>query len=261
MNTKYILRLTRWEQLLCFSLIFCQYKATFFDWRNFLVDAVQNPTFSLLTYLIKNYTIFLHQVRQLTWWYYTFERDTQFWYTINGNFRFHDDFMFLSSDTFLHQDMQLSWWFYDLNKIHNFYQVDILYFPGTLWKKGCTNQYSMLSLTRNNKKSKNRKKLTSAKILPRQQYRLQDCACKVLMLNWYNTDLRSCSHCFHVCIPHMRTRLCACHILGAFIFLASTIWSMWLSEPLCFCPRCVRECYTNVIQLLILLNSPLSSSA
>ena len=128
-------------------------------------------------------------------------------------------------------------------------------------KKGCTNQYSMLSLTRNNKKSKNRKKLTSAKILPRQQYRLQDCACKVLMLNWYNTDLRSCSHCFHVCIPHMRTRLCACHILGAFIFLASTIWSMWLSEPLRFCPRCVRECYTNVIQLLILLNSPLSSSA
>ena len=61
----------------------------FFYLHNFLVDAVQNATFSLL---LKTYAIFLHRDRQHSWWFYTFERDMQFWYIEIDNF--HDDFMF-----------------------------------------------------------------------------------------------------------------------------------------------------------------------
>ena len=43
--------------------------------------------------LCKTYAIFLHQDRQLSWWFCTFEWDTQLWYTDTGNF--HDNFMFL----------------------------------------------------------------------------------------------------------------------------------------------------------------------
>ena len=89
----YILRLFSWEWLLCLYYIFFVNKEIkknyiIFDSRNFLVDADQNATFSLLTN-----TIFLHPDRQLSQWFYTFERDMQVWHTEIGNF--HDDFMFL----------------------------------------------------------------------------------------------------------------------------------------------------------------------
>ena len=43
--------------------------------------------------LLKTYRVLLFWDRQLSWWFYIFERDTQFWYTEIGNFP--DDIMFL----------------------------------------------------------------------------------------------------------------------------------------------------------------------
>ena len=51
--TKHILRLVRWEWLLCFYYFFFLIWRSYisFDLHNFLSDADQNTTFSLLTYL------------------------------------------------------------------------------------------------------------------------------------------------------------------------------------------------------------------
>ena len=82
---------------------------------------------------LKTYAIFLHQDRQLSWWFYIFQQDAQFWYSViwQLSWRFHVFDQVTSSS---HQDGQVSRWFYGLNKICNFYQVDILHFLGTLWK-------------------------------------------------------------------------------------------------------------------------------
>ena len=50
----------------------------------------------------------------------------------SGNFHYDFVYMFDRVSSFLHQDTQFSSWFYDMNKIDNFYQVDILQFSGTL---------------------------------------------------------------------------------------------------------------------------------
>ena len=124
-----------------------------FNLCNFLVDTAQNAIFTLFTFL----------------------RLTQFSCTEIGNFV--DDFMPLNKIRNFHT---LRWttfltifcfwiWFCVLNKIHNFYRVEILHFPV---------QYNfflfkwivpMLSFVKNNKNPKIIKKLTCAK-LPRQQW-------------------------------------------------------------------------------------------
>ena len=48
----------------------------------------------LFCLLLKTCAIFLHWDRQLSWWFYAFEWDMEFWYTEIGSF--HDDFMFLN---------------------------------------------------------------------------------------------------------------------------------------------------------------------
>ena len=61
---------------------------------------------------------------------FVFEWDTQFSYAEIGNFP--DNFIFLNDwQQFFRWARQVSR-LYVLNKIHNFYQVDILHFPGTL---------------------------------------------------------------------------------------------------------------------------------
>ena len=80
--------------LLMFLLHFLLIKRNYFIFNlcNFLFDTDQSATFPLFDSL-KTYTIFLHWDGQLSWWFYIFQQDMQFWYTDIGNF--HDDFMFL----------------------------------------------------------------------------------------------------------------------------------------------------------------------
>ena len=87
-----------------FLLHFLLIKRNYFIFNlcNFLFDTDQSATFPLFDSL-KTYAVFLHQDRQLSWWFYIFQQDTQFWYNVIGNF--HDDFMFLTKWHHFHTKM------------------------------------------------------------------------------------------------------------------------------------------------------------
>ena len=133
----------------------------FFCWRRSKCNTFSHD-------LLKTYAIFLHQHRQLSWWLYAFERDTQFWYTWQLSWWFD---LFDRVMSFLHQDMQVFRPFYDLNKISNFYWVDVLHFLCTLLENS-TRQRSTPSLARN-KKIENCQQSTYTKILWWPQFPLQ----------------------------------------------------------------------------------------
>ena len=78
----YTLRIIRWEWLLCTYYIF--------DNKVPVWHTSKCTIFSLT----KAYTMFLHRDRQLSWWCYVFERDTQFSYSKISNFS--DDLKFLN---------------------------------------------------------------------------------------------------------------------------------------------------------------------
>ena len=79
--TKYILRLIRWEWLLRFYYIFVnKEKLHHFRLTQFSVGRWSKCNIFSLD-LLKTYAIFLHYDRHFSWQYFTFERDTQFWYT------------------------------------------------------------------------------------------------------------------------------------------------------------------------------------
>ena len=88
------------------------------------------------------WAIFIYWDRQLFWQFYVFQRVMSF----------------LDQDTLVAR-----WFFFVLNKICNFYWVDIVHFPGTLLKKTKNNWCSTFSLVRNDKNPKMAKNLLSEK--------------------------------------------------------------------------------------------------
>ena len=79
--TKYILRLIRWQWLLRFYYIFVnKEKLHHFRLTQFSVGRWSKCNIFSLD-LLKTYAIFLHYDRHFSWQYFSFERDTQFWYT------------------------------------------------------------------------------------------------------------------------------------------------------------------------------------
>ena len=120
-----------WEEKLC-SLALLHQGLPHFRLRQFLSWCRSKCNISSLD-LLKTWAISIHGDRQFSWQCYIFQQDMQFWYTEIGKFPS---------------------WFYDLNKICNFYWVDIWRFLGTLWKTDSTNRCCTLSLARRNKTRK-----------------------------------------------------------------------------------------------------------
>ena len=157
--------------------------------------------------LLKTYAIFLHWERQLSRQFYVYEWDMQFSCSHNGQLSW-QFYVFEQVTSFLHRERLVSRWFYVLNKTCNFYEVDILHFPGTLWK---TRRYQLTQhafLGQKQQKCKNCQKMTHTKsaILfvslcfePSQPQRITsglNCAIMIIVtLIWCYTPINISQHC------------------------------------------------------------------
>ena len=97
----------------------------------------------MILYVWTRYAILIHQYSQLPWQYHVFDQVM----------------------SCLHRNRQVSWQFYDLNKICNFYWVDILHFLGTLRKNRWCQLTQHAFLGQGQQKSENGQKSTHPKIL------------------------------------------------------------------------------------------------
>ena len=139
-----------------------------FDFHNSLFLHISKFNISSLD-LLTNSAIFLHWDRQLSWWFYISQWNTQFWYTDIGNF--HDDFMFLIEWRHFHTEISK---FPDNFMTWTRYAIFIGWIFLIFWvpyeQTDSTNCCSTLSLARSNKNLTNCPELTSAKILQQRWY-------------------------------------------------------------------------------------------
>ena len=98
-------------------------------------------------YFFKTYAIFLHWDRQLSWWYYIFEWDKQFWFTEIGNFS--DNLIFS-----IKWQVFYNFFFYTWTRYTIFIGWIFCIFWVPYEKTDSTNWCSRLSLARTNKNPK-----------------------------------------------------------------------------------------------------------